>query len=232
MTLLDGAEPAPQPGVELRLLSYNVRSLRDGAARVAAVIRACGPDVACVQEAPRFARWRSKRAALARESGLLVATADRPGGLVVLAGLRVDVRSTAFATLTRTRGLHARALVTAALRVQGRELTVGCTHLGVDAAERKRHAREVRTDLERRDPPVVLAGDFNAEAGSPPRDTLAGGWADGCREATYPARAPRRPIDSVLAGPGVEILSCGVPDVPGLAEASDHLPVLATLRLG
>ena len=64
---------------ELRLLSYNVRSLRDDRASVAAVIRACRPDVVAVQEAPRSLRWRSKRAALARTSGLVVATADREG---------------------------------------------------------------------------------------------------------------------------------------------------------
>src|SRR4051812_20005174 len=59
---------------ELRLLSYNVRSLRDDAVAVGAVIRACEPDVVAVQEAPRFLRWRSKRAAMARRCGMVVAT--------------------------------------------------------------------------------------------------------------------------------------------------------------
>jgi endonuclease/exonuclease/phosphatase family metal-dependent hydrolase len=215
----------------IRLLSYNVRSLRDGADRVAAVIRACSPDLACLQEAPRLARWRTKRAALARESGLLVATADRVGGLAILAGLRVDVRATAFAALPKTRGLQQRALVCAEVVLAGQRLAVGCTHLGVDAAERERHAPEVRRRLDVSSSPAVLAGDFNAKPGSPPRMTLARHWADPCREATYPARAARRSIDAVLAAPGVEIVSCGVPEVPGLVDASDHLPVLATLRL-
>jgi len=75
---------------ELRLLSYNVRSLRDDADAVGDVIRGCAVDVVAVQEAPRFLRWRSKRAALARKSGLVVASAHRPGGLTVLTSMRLQ----------------------------------------------------------------------------------------------------------------------------------------------
>ena len=64
----------------LRVLSYNVRSLRDDADAVASVIRSCEPDVVCIQEAPRFLRWRSKCAALARTSGMFVVTGGRPAG--------------------------------------------------------------------------------------------------------------------------------------------------------
>src|SRR3954447_8573050 len=105
---------APRSGVpvmaELRLLTYNVRSLRDDADAVAAVIRACEPDVVAVQEAPRHLRWRSKRAALARRSGLLVATADRPGGLMLMTTLAVKVVSTRFAVLPKSPDLHQRAV--------------------------------------------------------------------------------------------------------------------------
>jgi endonuclease/exonuclease/phosphatase family metal-dependent hydrolase len=213
----------------LRVLSYNVRSLRAGADRVAAVIQDSQADVVCVQEAPRLVRWRAKRAALAREAGLLVATADRLGGLTILASLRVQVRSTKLVALSRTSGLPARALVAAELEVAGHRFAVGCTHLGIDAGERERHAADVRAVLDRMPAPIVLAGDFNAAAGSAPRRILADGWDDPCRQATYPARAPRRSIDGVIAGPGAEIRSCEVPRLSGLAAASDHLPVLAIL---
>ena len=68
--------------VELRVLSYNVRGLRDDRQALAEVVRAADPDVVCVQEAPRFLRWRSTCAALARTSGLVVVGgghAPRPG---------------------------------------------------------------------------------------------------------------------------------------------------------
>ena len=64
----------------LRLLSYNVRSLRDDPAAVARVMRAAEPDVAIVQEAPRFLRWRSSCAALARRAGLLWVSGGRAAG--------------------------------------------------------------------------------------------------------------------------------------------------------
>jgi endonuclease/exonuclease/phosphatase family metal-dependent hydrolase len=44
---------------ELRVLTWNVRSLRDDVEAIGEVVRGCEPDVVAVQEAPRFARWRS-----------------------------------------------------------------------------------------------------------------------------------------------------------------------------
>jgi hypothetical protein len=43
----------------VRVLGYNIRSMRDDEDALARVIRACAPDVVLVQEAPRFFRWRT-----------------------------------------------------------------------------------------------------------------------------------------------------------------------------
>jgi endonuclease/exonuclease/phosphatase family metal-dependent hydrolase len=76
---------------ELRVLSYNVRGLRDDRAALADVVRSVDPDVVCVQEAPKYLRWRSKCASLAREWGLLyVAGGGSTGGTALFAHLRVD----------------------------------------------------------------------------------------------------------------------------------------------
>ena len=48
----------------VRIMSYNIRSLRDDRAAVVRVIRDVDPDVVCIQEAPRFFRWRAKCARL------------------------------------------------------------------------------------------------------------------------------------------------------------------------
>ena len=64
----------------MRVLTYNVRSLRDSARDVADVMRACGPDVVCLQEAPRFLFWRRKLARLAADAGLEVVTGGRSAG--------------------------------------------------------------------------------------------------------------------------------------------------------
>jgi endonuclease/exonuclease/phosphatase family metal-dependent hydrolase len=51
-------------------------------------------------------------------------------------------------------------------------------------------------------------------------------------EATFPASAPRLRIDGIFVSAEVQVLRCGVPqDVPGLAKASDHLPLIADLHL-
>ena len=76
---------------ELRLLSYNIHGLRDDVEAVSRVIRSLEPDVVCIQEAPRFMRWRSKRAAIARKAGLVVGTADKPAGLMLMTSLRARV---------------------------------------------------------------------------------------------------------------------------------------------
>ncbi len=109
----------------LRVLSYNVRSLRDDPEAVATVIRSSRPDVVCLQEAPRFLRWRSKSAALVRTSGLFVVTGGRPAGaMMLMARLGVDVHATRDLLLSRTPGLHQRGLAVADVAVDGQRWVV------------------------------------------------------------------------------------------------------------
>jgi endonuclease/exonuclease/phosphatase family metal-dependent hydrolase len=225
--------------VVVRLLSYNVRSLRDDAAAVAAVMSACTPDVVCIQEAPRFLRWRSKCAALAREAGLVVVTGGRTAGaMLLLCRLGVDVRWRSDVLLSKTPGLHQRGLAVAGLRLRRRDFVVASFHLGLRGDERLRHVEEIASRLRGADAPTVLAGDVNERPGEPAWSALTVRWRDGYAVApsgdgnTYSARQPTKRIDGVFADPSVEVLSCGVPDVDGLGRASDHRPVLALLRLG
>jgi endonuclease/exonuclease/phosphatase family metal-dependent hydrolase len=222
---------------DLRLLSYNIRSLRDDPMAVAAVIRACEPDVVCVQEAPRFLRWRSKRAALAREAGMVVATADRVGGLLVLAAVRTPVLGGSFRALSKAPKLHQRVLATADVEVGGAPLRVGTIHLSLDDDERLRHIDEIWAALPDDGMPLVLAGDVNALPGEPAWTALTDHLVDAAAVAptddinTYSARRPHKRIDGVFVDPRITVVSCGVPDVPGVAQASDHRPVLAELEL-
>lgn len=205
---------------------------------VAAVIRACEPDVVCLQEAPRFLRWRSKRAALAREAGLVVATADRVGGLAILSAIRVNVRERRLVRLSKAPKLHQRALVLADIEVGGAHWRVGSIHFSLDPAERLRHLEEIFAALPADGAPVVLAGDVNETPREPAWTTLGERLADAYLAApagdgdTYSARAPHKRIDGIFVDPRVTVVSCGVPDVPGVAQASDHRPVLAELRVG
>lgn len=222
---------------ELRVLSYNVRSLRDDPAAVAAVIRTANPDVVCVQEAPRFAQWRTRCARLARESGLVIVTGGRRAGAVLLlAALRVRVTGTREVLLTRTPRLHQRGLAVAVLEVAGASYAVASMHLGLDPAERRRHVDEVLYQLADVEPPLVLAGDVNEEPGWPAWRTLAArmqdayavaGTGDG---ATFSARRPRRRIDAIFVDHRLEVATCEALAGPAVGQASDHRPVLAVVR--
>ncbi len=90
---------------------------------------------------------------------------------------------------------------------------------------------------------AVAGGDLNDVPTGNAFRRLAGPLQD-CRavapwggELTFPPPEPRKRIDAVFATPGIEVLGCGVPTgLPGVSEddlraATDHLPVLAALRV-
>jgi endonuclease/exonuclease/phosphatase family metal-dependent hydrolase len=218
-------------------MTYNVRSLRDDVDAIASVVRAAAPDVLLVQEAPRFLRWRSKRAAMARRCGLVVATADRPGGLCVMTSLRVDVESTSFTLLPKGSGHHQRAIAFATVRFGGAAWRVASTHFSGDLAERQRHLPALWSALSVDvGAPLVLGGDVNERPNGPVFGELAGKLQDCFAVAgsgdgfTAPAHRPQRRIDVIFADPALTVVSCEVVDQPGVTAASDHYPVLAVLR--
>jgi len=230
---------------ELRLLSYNVRSLRDDADAVARVIRACSADVVAVQEAPRFLRWRSKRAGLARKAGLVVASAHRPAGLTVLVSLRVKVLDTSFALLPKTPKLHQRAVCAVLLELGGMRWAVASVHLSLSDEERWQHMEPLWDAVRRWDAPLVVAGDINEKPDGRVWKSLATELQDAFVVApdgpgdTYSAKKqPYKRIDGVFADPSVTVVGChavhggGAEDLPveTVVAASDHTPVLAVLR--
>jgi endonuclease/exonuclease/phosphatase family metal-dependent hydrolase len=228
---------AATDSAELRVMTYNVRSLRDDVDAIAQVVRSCAPDVLLVQEAPRFLRWRSKRAALARRCGLVVATADRPGGLCVLTALRADLVSTSFSLLPKTSGRHQRAIVGATVGCDRARWRVLSVHMSTDLAERRRHLPAVRAALTAdASAPLIVGGDLNDDPSGETSGALSaelqdcfGVVGDGAG-LTSPARSPRRRIDAIFAEQSLTVVSCEAVDTAGVELASDHLPVLAVLR--
>ncbi|GAA3985680.1 endonuclease/exonuclease/phosphatase family protein [Actinomadura viridis] len=228
----------------VRVLGYNIRSLRDDPAAVAGVIRALGPDVACLQEVPRFAGWRRKRRGLARACGMRVAAGRRAAGLAVLAGPRARIVHGEHHLLSRVPGLHRRGLAVAVLEFGGARLVAASTHLDLAGAPRRAHTAEIIDLLDgvgrAYRAPVVLAGDVNEEPGGESWTLLAARFQDAHAVApegegpTFPARRPARRIDGVFADPRIEVTGCGVPGgeaAASYARATDHRPVLAGLRL-
>ncbi|MDQ2838138.1 MAG: endonuclease/exonuclease/phosphatase family protein [Actinomycetota bacterium] len=224
----------------LRLLSYNVRSLRDDPAAVARVIRDAAPQVAIIQEAPRFLRWRSTCAGLARRAGLVWVTGGRPAGSnLILSTLAVDVRATHEIAFTAQRNLHQRGAAVAVLKLAGTEFAVAGTHLDLTEAARLWHLDELAAFAADRlaGVPLIVGGDINAVPGSQTWQRLqsfgtdafaAVGSGDGF---SYSATEPVRRIDAVFADPRLRPLRAEVIDSPDVRIGSDHRPLLVDFEL-
>lgn len=222
----------------MRLLTYNVRSLRDDAAAVARVIRACRPDVAAIQEAPRFWLWRAKCERLARHSGLIIVTGGRAAAAnLLLASPAVTVESTRDVLFTPDRGLHRRGAALAVLNLAGGRFALAGTHLDLVEEPRVRHVSELDAALDAvaaDGVPTVVAGDVNDVPGSATWRLLAQRRVDAAPAGdgfTYSARHPQRRIDGVFADPALRIRSAEVIGTPDVAVASDHRPVLVEFEL-
>lgn len=220
-------------GPRIRVVSYNIHSQRDDRAALAAVVRELAPDVLLVQEAPRRFRWRQRCAWLAESFGLVVAAGGQPAlGNLILTDLRVAVERTWCVRFPLTPGRHLRGAALARCAVAGVPFTVAGSHLATDPAERPGQAALLAEALAAADPPVVLGADLNDEPGSPTWKALTDRLVDpGGPVSTFSCANPRRRIDAILVGPGIEVRSCEVVDTALVRRASDHFPVVADLRL-
>jgi endonuclease/exonuclease/phosphatase family metal-dependent hydrolase len=225
----------------VRVLSYNIRSMRDDTAALGRVIRACAPDLVLIQEAPRFFRWRKALTRLARSAGLVtLAGGATAAGPALLCAMRASVERTEDVLLPLTPGLHRRGFSTAVVRFGAARLGVVSCHLSLSGEERLAQARMLtRRVAELGVSHVVAGGDLNEGPGGKAFQHVAGELRDAYAlrpwggEFTSTARKPFQRIDALFVTEGVEVLGCGVPEVAGAdaVAASDHLPVLAVLRV-
>lgn len=124
--------------------------------------------------------------------------------------------------------------VQVAVGPSGRPVSVVGIHFYRTPEERRAQADALIDALDEREHPVVLAGDFNSRRGDLVLSLLEErGWLvldkDGPSD-TFPADAPAREIDFVMLRPAsaFEVVEHRVIDEP---VASDHLPLLAVLRI-
>ena len=231
--------------VPVKVLSYNIRSMRDDTDALARVIRACEPDLVLIQEAPLFFRWRKKLARLASATGLVVLTGGgTAAGPAILCHLRATVERTEDVLLPLTPGLHRRGFATAVVRIGGARLGVLSCHLSLQKDERYDQAGALLDRLAGMGVDhAIVGGDLNDRPTGAAFTRIAANlqdcWATNPRggEHTWTRTEPPQRIDAIFATKGIEVLGCGVPtDLPGITEtdlraATDHLPVLATLNV-
>ncbi|MEU9863215.1 endonuclease/exonuclease/phosphatase family protein [Streptomyces sp. NPDC047971] len=242
ITALPNSRTEADGSAVVRVLSYNIRSMRDDEDALARVIRACAPDVVFVQEAPRFFRWRKHAARLAAKSELVVLSGGATAaGPLLMCSLRATVERTEDVLLPLTPGLHRRGFATAVVRFAGARVGLISCHLSLRSDERYAQAGMLLDRVAAMDVPhTIVAGDLNERPGGRSFTLLAkelqDGWAAGPWGGEYTSTSadPHQRIDAILATEGVEFLGCGVPpdlDPTDLRTATDHLPVLAAVRI-
>ncbi|MFD8569225.1 endonuclease/exonuclease/phosphatase family protein [Streptomyces sp. NPDC059639] len=235
----------PDGSAVIRVLSYNIRSMRDSPVALARVMKACDPDLVLIQEAPRFFRWRKHLARLARAANLVyLSGGGSAAGPALLCSLRATVERTEDVLLPMTPGLHRRGFATAVVRfgdAQGPRLGVVSCHLSLQKDERYAQGellldRIAELGVEH----VVAGGDLNERPDGRTFRRLSAAlqdcWAKAPWGGEYTSTPddPHQRIDAILATKGLEVLGCGVPDfldADELRAATDHLPVLAALRI-
>lgn len=211
----------------LRLLTYNVRQLRDDATAVAQVLRDSDADVVALQEPPRGPFGRARLRRLAERAGYEAAVAGggaRTTALLVRRGTRATGAQAA--RLPWRVGRTRRGLAFA--DVGG--VRVVSAHLSLDPAERLRHVHRLLLLVRGAEGGCVVAGDLNEDPGGPTWRRLGLHLRDvsAATGPTFPARRPRRRLDAVLATGGITGVARRVDEGP-VETASDHRPVVADL---
>jgi len=111
------------------------------------------------------------------------------------------------------------------------ELSVFLVHLSLKYRHRHYQLRMLHELIKKSTKPVIVAGDFNTFWGEHEIYLFmeAAGLTSANRTGlpTYPARAPRKELDFILYGKGIEATNFETP----LIEYSDHLPLICDFEL-
>ena len=230
---------------------------RYDADRIADVIRSAGADIVGLQEADvhwgERSRYDDTPRRLADRLGMHLFFApiytlapedgkahERQFGVALLSKFPIVRAENRRLTRLSTQDAHAApspmpGFLEAVLDVKGTPLTVYVTHLDFrsDPAIRSVQVDEMLDMMARRDGLKLLIGDFNARPDAaelcPLFSAMRDTWTEVKRDPgfTFPADAPDRKIDYILAGPGLCTVSSAIVD----SDASDHRPIVAELRL-
>ena len=222
----------------VRVMTYNILLGGRRGQPLYDVLRAVEPDVLLVNESPkRPFTWRRACRRFAAKAGLRYVVGGRSAGSNLIAvGSGVGVKASDAMVLPQPFGQPRRGIAWAQLRVEGHLLGVVACHLSLNAERRRAEVARVVEVAGSLRGPVVVAGDINETPGGPSWATLrAAGFVDegGRSWRTFPAADPEKRLDALLVRGDVRVLSHGDPGVDPelLAQASDHRPVLAVIKL-
>lgn len=243
------ASHAAKP-VQLTVMTYNIHhgGGADGKVdlpRLAEVIRKCEPDLVALQEVdngvPRSANAR-EAADLGKMLGMFGVfgkAMDYQGGQYGDAVLsRFPIESSDVHHLPYRDGdkREPRCAVAATVTLHDRrKIVFMSTHLDHthEPSDRLAQAEELAAIVVKEKLPVILAGDFNCNPGTPPLNALAKEMEQTTKDEppTCPADAPKETIDHVFVKPRGGKWKVLETRVVEETVASDHRPVVVKLEL-
>ncbi|UVC06578.1 endonuclease/exonuclease/phosphatase family protein [Rhizobium sp. TH2] len=234
----------------LRVLTYNVHSCRGrdrrhDPARIAEVIASADPQVIALQELDvgRIRTGGIDQAHMIAEHlrmdahfhPALHVDEEKYGDAILTALPSRVVRAAALPSVGEPRGA-----IWVEVDYHGAKVQIINTHFGLWRRERMLQARTLAADEwlgseACRISPSLLAGDFNAGPRSRTYTILAEGLSKRVltipARPTFPARFPVLRLDHIFANALARIIGYEVVDTPLARQASDHLPLLATVEL-
>ena len=241
-----------------RIVTYNVHRCvgtdrRLDVDRVAAVIAAQSPDIVCLQEvdvgrartagvdqAHEIARRLGMRS---RFNAAVKVEEEQYGDAILTALPERLIKAGPLPGYPRLPGLEPRGALWVAVEVDGVEVQLINTHLGLVPREQQIQATalaggEWMGHPDRRGP-LIFVGDLNAGRRSVACRTLLHGLKDagsathgGRRVATFPSAMPMRQIDHVFVSKGVTVRAIHAPTDALARRASDHLPLVVDFEIG
>lgn len=130
------------------------------------------------------------------------------------------------------RKFEPRGLISTHVGIDGHQVRLINTHLGLKAWERRFQLNHVMSVIDWRSPnPVLMMGDFNEWLPwSRNRWLLHRSFGPTPAVRTFPSWWPRFALDRIYAYPRPREFRVHVLDAPGARSASDHLPIMAELK--
>jgi len=239
-------------GSELKVMAYNIHHCNPPSepemidvAAIAKVINDESPDLVALQEVDVYTRRSGKTLhqakALAESTGMhyyfkkAIDYDEGEYGIAVLS--KFPIEDTLGFTLPMAPGLGGEPRAVAAIKVRlpnGALMTFASTHLDLKEEHRVLQTEKITTELATGSNIVIVAGDFNALAGSESIDVMDHVFMRTCAgndcPGTIPVANPNRVIDYVFYRP---LADMKVIEHRVVAEtyASDHRPVVAVLQV-
>lgn len=241
--------------LEIKAMTFNIHHGRGSdkkadLGRIADVIAFCKPDIIGLNEVDSHFSKRSlyedQADWLAKQCGMDYAfcpsiwkktkylAKERQFGNALLS--RFSIVDNATHSFTMPGLSEGRSLLEAKVQIETLSLQIIVTHLSLNPLLHKKQTDYIMKLQQNKAKPVVIMGDWNMKPRSKRWQNVAKEFQDAWEAVgkgtgfTYPAHRPRMRLDYIFASHHFHILDAGVVNIT--PEASDHLPVVATLFYG